>query len=38
VHGAFGMLNAVGTFESPLTDQELAGQLSELAVTALQLG
>ena len=38
VHGAFGMLNAVGTFESPLTDRELAGQLGELAVTALQLG
>jgi hypothetical protein len=32
------MLNAVGTFESPLTDRELAGQLGELAVTALQLG
>ncbi len=38
VHGAFGMLNAVGTFESPLTDRELAGQLAELAVTALQVG
>jgi AcrR family transcriptional regulator len=38
VHGAFGMLNAVGTFESPLTDRELAGQLGELAVIALQLG
>ena len=25
VHGAFGMLNAVGTFASPLTDRELAG-------------
>ena len=24
VHGAFGMLNAVGTFESPLADRELA--------------
>jgi len=38
VHAAFGMLNAVGTFESPLTDGELAQQLSELAVTALQVG
>ena len=38
VHGAFGMLNAVGTFDSPLTDRELAGQLGELAVIALQLG
>jgi AcrR family transcriptional regulator len=38
VHGAFGMLNAVATFESPLTDRELARQLGELAVNALQLG
>lgn len=38
VHGAFGMLNAVGTFESPLEDAELARQMSELAVNALQLG
>ena len=37
VHGAFGMLNAVGTFESPLTDAELAGQLSELAWSAFGL-
>ncbi|MGS0687290.1 DUF2087 domain-containing protein [Nakamurella sp. GG22] len=37
VHGAFGMLNAVGTFQSPLSDQELAGQLSALASTALEL-
>jgi len=37
VHGAFGMLNAVGTFASPLTDRELAAQLSELAQAALQL-
>jgi AcrR family transcriptional regulator len=36
VHGAFGMLNAVGTFTSPLSDQELAGQLSALALTALE--
>ena len=37
VHGAFGMLNAVGTFESPLTDRELADQLAGLAATALRL-
>jgi len=37
VHGAFGMLNAVGTFASPLTDRELADQLSELALAALRL-
>ena len=37
VHGAFGMLNAVGTFESPLTDRELAAQLAELAVSAMQV-
>ena len=37
VHGAFGMLNAVGTFESPLSDRELADQLAGLAATALQL-
>ncbi|MFN8199435.1 MAG: hypothetical protein U0R72_14075 [Nakamurella multipartita] len=37
VHGAFGMLNAVGTFESPLPDDELAHQMSELAVNALQV-
>ncbi|MEP6561751.1 MAG: DUF2087 domain-containing protein [Nakamurella sp.] len=37
VHGAFGMLNAVGTFASPLTDRELAAQLSELVVAALRL-
>jgi AcrR family transcriptional regulator len=37
IHGAFGMLNAVGTFESPLTDRELAGQLSGLTCSALQI-
>ncbi|MET0865402.1 MAG: DUF2087 domain-containing protein [Nakamurella sp.] len=37
VHGAFGMLNAVGTFASPLTDRELATQLGDLALAALQL-
>ena len=38
VHGAFGMLNAVGTFASRLTDRELAGQLADLVVAALQIG
>ncbi len=37
VHGAFGMLNAVGTFVSPLSDQQLARELSSLATTALQV-
>lgn len=37
VHAVFGMLNAVGTFSSPLTDAELARQLSDLARAALQL-
>ncbi|WP_395726872.1 DUF2087 domain-containing protein [Nakamurella sp.] len=37
VHGAFGMLNVVGTFDSPLPDVELARQMSELAINALQL-
>ncbi len=37
VHGAFGMLNSVGTFSSPLSDRELACQLGELAMTALQV-
>jgi AcrR family transcriptional regulator len=37
IHAAFGMLNAVGTFESPLTDRELAGQLSGLTCSALQI-
>ena len=32
-----GMLNAVGTFESPLPDAELADQMSELAINALQV-
>lgn len=35
VHGAFGLLNAVGTFSSPLTDEELAEQLSALCAAAL---
>ncbi len=37
VHAVFGMLNAVGTFASPLGDDELAGQLTRLASAALQL-
>lgn len=37
VHGAFGLLNSVGTFESPLTDAELAGELSRLTRAALSV-
>ena len=37
VHGAFGMLNSVGTFESPLGDRELATQLAQLAVSAMRV-
>jgi hypothetical protein len=37
VHGAFGMLNTVGTFESPLANDELADVLADLAMAALQL-
>jgi AcrR family transcriptional regulator len=37
IHAAFGMLNAVGTFESPLSDRELATQLSDLTCAALQI-
>ncbi len=37
VHAVFGMLNAVGTFSSPLDDAELADQLTELACAALEL-
>ena len=37
VHAVFGMLNAVGTFSSPLTDAELAVQLTGLARAALTL-
>lgn len=37
VHGAFALLNAVGTFESPLSEAELAGQLTDLAIGALAL-
>ena len=37
VHGAFGMLNSVGTFESPLADPELAAQLRHFTSTALAI-
>jgi len=37
VHGVFGMLNTVGTFESPLANDELADVLADLAVAAFQL-
>lgn len=35
VHGAFGLLNSVGTYESPLTDAELAAELTGLTRAAL---
>lgn len=35
VHACFGLLNTVGTFNSRLTDRELASVLSELATRAL---
>jgi len=37
VHGVFGMLNTVGTFESPLANDELADVLADLAIAAFQL-
>ncbi|SDP23046.1 DNA-binding transcriptional regulator, AcrR family [Nakamurella panacisegetis] len=37
VHGCFGMLNALGTFDSALTDDELAGTLIDLARRMLVL-
>lgn len=37
VHATFGLLNAVGLFHSPLEDDALAEQLTELAAGALQL-
>jgi AcrR family transcriptional regulator len=37
VHAVFGMLNAVGTFASPLPDTDLAGQLTGLGLSALEL-
>jgi len=38
VHAVFGLLNSVGTFDSPLSDGELAEQLAGLAAAALALG
>jgi AcrR family transcriptional regulator len=38
VHGCFGMLNAIGTFDSALTDAELAATLVVLARRMLDLG
>lgn len=35
VHAAFGLLNSVGTFTSPLPDDELADQLTRLTLGAL---
>ena len=37
VHGCFGMLNALGTFDSALTDDELADTLVSLATRMLDL-
>jgi len=37
VHGCFGMLNALGTFDSGLTDQELAGTLVCMAARLFQV-
>ena len=37
VHAVFGLLNSVGTFDSPLSDGELAEQLTGLAAAALGL-
>lgn len=37
VHAAFGLLNSVGLFSSPLPDDALAGQLRGLALGALQI-
>lgn len=38
VHATFGMLNSIGTFTSPLTDEQLSEQLRQLAARALDLG
>ncbi len=35
VHACFGLLNSVATFRSPLSDADLAGELSRLARRAL---
>jgi AcrR family transcriptional regulator len=37
VHGCFGMLNALGTFDSALSDAELAATLVLMATRMLQL-
>lgn len=37
VHAAFGLLNSVGTYESPLTDAELTAELTRLTRSALEL-
>lgn len=37
VHGCFGLLNSVGTFSSPLSDDELAGLLRMTAARVLGL-
>lgn len=37
VHGGFALLNSVGTYESPLTDAELAAELTRLARAALEV-
>ena len=37
VHGCFGMLNALGTFDSALSDEELTLTLVELAGRMLEI-
>lgn len=37
VHAAFGLLNSVGLFSSPLADAPLAAQLRTLAIAALEI-
>ncbi len=37
VHGAFGMLNALGTFSSPMSDQDLAATLGAMAGRMMDL-
>jgi AcrR family transcriptional regulator len=37
VHAVFGLLNSVGTFDSVLSDAELADQLADLASATFQL-
>lgn len=38
VHATFGLLNAVATFNSPLSDEQLAAELTALAIRACDLG